>query len=69
MAVLTPFGKSLQNTLTILANSSWISRNDNAVYVRVSAFSRNERGTLEKVQGATRIGATGLRASEREICL
>ena len=24
---------------------------------------------LEKVQGATRIGATGLRASEREICL
>ena len=24
---------------------------------------------LEKVQGATRIGATELRASEREICL
>ena len=24
---------------------------------------------LEKVQGATRPGATGLRASEREICL
>ena len=30
-------------------------------------FSREEN--LEKVQGATRIGATGLRASEREICL
>ena len=25
--------------------------------------------SLEKVQGATRLGATGLRASEREICL
>ena len=24
---------------------------------------------LEKVQAATRLGATGLRASEREICL
>ena len=33
---------------------------------RKQTFSRD---CLEKVQGATRIGATGLRASEREICL
>ena len=28
-----------------------------------------EKAALEKVQGATRLGETGLRASEREICL